>query len=77
MGMLDGKYWVVFGGELLGVTDDESRVEDLLKDAYVKEYNLSPEQRKRLGTKTKFDQIRLTERGMTVADFYAVNAAEL
>jgi hypothetical protein len=78
MGMLDGKYWVVNGGgETLGVTTLLTRVDEVLKDAYMEDFNLPEKAREQLSTRFKFDQIRLMCSGLDVADYYATNEKEL
>lgn len=71
------KYWVLWGPEQLGVTDEIGKVEDLLKDAYLEENGLPESDREALGVRVKFDQIRLTKGAFDVKGFYAENAKEL
>jgi hypothetical protein len=75
--MLDGKYWVVYGQELLGVTTDESKILDVLRDAYLSDRTKpvpgSPEYTLRL----KFDTYTLLVDGLPKQAYYATNAAAL
>lgn len=78
MGMTDGKYWVVCGGgETLGVTDDEGKVDKALMDAYLEDFSLPEASREQLSTRLKFDQIRLVSGGLDVTGYYATNEREL
>lgn len=77
MGMIDKKYWVLYGEETLGVTPDEERVGEILQTAYLAEKDLPEEFRERLGVRMKFDTYRLTLDGMDVPGFYASNEPEL
>jgi hypothetical protein len=85
MGMLDGKYWVVFGvgGELLGVTEDESKIQKILSDEYKKDFEERmkepfPEKfQVRFGLRLKFDLYTLTWDDIPVNSFYAVNVQAL
>lgn len=79
--MLEGKYWVVYGGELLGVTDDEDAVKRVLTEHWLTEGGYTEDEipglRKRLGLRLKFDSYRLTLDNAPLPGYYAVNAQEL
>lgn len=77
MTMTDGKYWVVVGVETLGITDDESKIQKALQDAFLEEFGLPETDRAELTLRMKFDQYRLQRLGMDVPCFYATNEREL
>lgn len=82
--MLDGKYWVVYGGELLGVTTDERNIRGILENAYMDDQGIQPEHRDAvrvelaLSIRLKFDMYQLLVREIIQVDgYYAVNTGEL
>lgn len=77
MAFLDGKYWIVTGLELLGVTTDEGRVKELLQNAFLEDSSFPESVRQELGLRLKFEQYRLTRNGLDVPGYYADNAPEL
>jgi hypothetical protein len=83
MGMLDGKYYVIYlNGGLEGVTEDRGKLLPLLRDDYLEfteSANGAPpkEQPEEFDLNIKFDTFTLTWRGAELRAWYAVNVQGL
>lgn len=83
MGMLDGKYYVIYlNGGLEGATEDRGRLLEILREDYLKfEEDCDGEPSKKapdeFDLKIKFDTYTLTWRGAELRAWYAINVQAL
>lgn len=82
MGMLDGKYYVLFmNGGLEGVTEDRERILEILRDDYLEFMKQAssepPKEKSEFDLSLKFDVYTLTWRGSELRAWYAVNVQAL
>lgn len=78
MGLLDGKYYVLYmNGCLEGVTEDRDRIEKILRDDYEDSVAIPDVKDEDFGLTIKFDTYTLTYQGALLDSWYAVNVQAL